>query len=60
MEIDPQAKECVEEFEHFLDELPFDEAVEAVRGLRRYQEELQHERNIVSGWEQYVDTGSDD
>jgi len=54
MEIDPQAKECVEEFEHFLDELPFDEAVEAVRGLRRYQEEVIAERDILIGWEQYV------
>lgn len=60
MEIDPQAKECVEEFEHFLDELPFDEAVEAVRGLRRYQEEVIAERDILIGWEQYVDTDSDD
>lgn len=44
-----QARESIEIFEQHLDSLPFDEAVEAVRGLRAYQAEVQAERDIVAG-----------
>lgn len=55
MEKDPVADECTEIFEQHIDSLPFDEAVEAVRGLRKYLKEVQEERDIVKGWERYVD-----
>jgi hypothetical protein len=54
MEIEPEAQECIEIFEHFLDELPFDEAVTAVQGLRAYQQEAQKELFEVMGWEHYL------
>lgn len=57
MEIDPQADECQEIFEQFIDELPFDEVVTAVRGLREYQQQAEKELFKVMGWEQFIDEG---
>lgn len=54
MEKDPAADECKEIFEQHVDELPFDEAVEAIRGLRNYLKEAQRELFEVKGWERHV------
>ena len=54
MEKDPVADECKEEFEKYLDELPFDDAIIAVRGLRDYLKEAQRELFQVEGRQRYV------
>ena len=54
MESDPIADECKEIFEQHIDSLPFDEAVNAVTGLRKYLKEVQSERDIIQGRGRYV------
>lgn len=59
MEKDPVADECSEIFQQHVDNLPFDEAVEAVRGLKKYIEEAQKDLFQVEGRGRYVIDTSD-
>ncbi len=47
--------EAVEEFDSYIANLPLDEAITALRGIREYAEALQSERDIEMGWHHMVD-----